>query len=389
MALQNVRSYGTEGRERELSTEDPNVTEKFVPPNDAIHPYLLFRGQDIKDLHVHENQTDTNVAPPSTATGDAPAVAAATTAAVVVPPPPANEATTPATTTTSVPKTASTSAAPTSTSHTHPRPSSTSGSGRGGGRSGGRSANGNSNSDARARTNNTRSTSNNNSNSAKEGTGASLLSRTVRGTNVSNDPSSTTEDFDFEQAATAATSSMVDTGKEDYDGSNTIDNVDHPTESASKVAYTKDDFFDSISCDAIDKQSGIDRRLRGQQERKLNTETFGAVALNNNSSNRYYNNRSRGGGSGNSGGRYNSGRSRGGRGRGYYSNTDNAVEGNTNSSSGNTRGGGGYRGSGRSGGGRSNYRGSGRNTGPRGSGSGRTSQPSQQPTSTTIAANAP
>jgi protein LSM14 len=404
VALQNVRSYGTEGRERELSTEDPNLTEKFVPPNDAIHPYLLFRGQDIKDLHVHENQSDTNVASSATATGDATvATAAATpaTAAVTAAPLTINsgtkEATAPPAAVTSAsngsdseairaaPRNTSTSATSANTSSTHPRPSSAPGSGRGGGRGAGRSANNNNNNDLRARTNNTRVAPNNsNRNSAKEGTGASLLSRTERGMNAVNDPSSTTEDFDFEQAATAA---AIDNDTEDHDGSSNNDGVDHPTEN-SKVAYSKDDFFDSISCDAIDKQSGVDRRLRGQQERKLNTETFGAVALNNNS-NRYYNNRSRGGGSGNIGGRYNSGRSRGGRGRGYYSNSDSGAEVNTNTTSSNTRGGG-YRGSGRGSGGRSNYRG-GRNTGPRGSnssGSGRNSQ-QQQPASATIAANAP
>ena len=46
-------------------------------------------------------------------------------------------------------------------------------------------------------------------------------------------------------------------------------------------AYKKDDFFDSISCDAIDKRDGIDNRLRGAAERNLNTETFGAVSLGN------------------------------------------------------------------------------------------------------------
>jgi protein LSM14 len=52
VALQNVRSYGTEGREK----TEPDTS--FVAPQDAVHPYLLFRGQDIKDLHVHEASTE-------------------------------------------------------------------------------------------------------------------------------------------------------------------------------------------------------------------------------------------------------------------------------------------------------------------------------------------
>jgi protein LSM14 len=87
-------------------------------------------------------------------------------------------------------------------------------------------------------------------------------------------------------------------------------------------AYDKDDFFDSISCDALDKEHGIDSRLRGSAERNLNTETFGAIALN---SQRRRKGRGSGGGSrggrGEGGGRGRSGRGEGsgrsrGRGRG-------------------------------------------------------------------------
>lgn len=54
VALQDVKSFGTEGRE----LLDTTGSSTFVPPNDVVHAYLLFRGQDIKDLHVHENQGD-------------------------------------------------------------------------------------------------------------------------------------------------------------------------------------------------------------------------------------------------------------------------------------------------------------------------------------------
>mmetsp|Transcript_43707 Transcript_43707/g.105413 ORF Transcript_43707/g.105413 Transcript_43707/m.105413 type:complete len:280 (+) Transcript_43707:56-895(+) len=50
LALQNVRAFGTEGREKVDSSN-------YIGPQDAVHPYLLFRGCDIKDLHVHESKT--------------------------------------------------------------------------------------------------------------------------------------------------------------------------------------------------------------------------------------------------------------------------------------------------------------------------------------------
>lgn len=83
------------------------------------------------------------------------------------------------------------------------------------------------------------------------------------------------------------------------------DQPDDPGDSLEpSKSYEKDDFFDLISCDTSDRQDGVDNRLRGAKERNLNTETFGAVALNS------QRRRRRGGGRG---GR---GRGRGGRGRG-------------------------------------------------------------------------
>jgi len=57
-----VKSFGTEGRELLDTTGQTN----FVPPQDTVHTYLLFRGQDIKDLHVHEKQGTPAVAADTT-----------------------------------------------------------------------------------------------------------------------------------------------------------------------------------------------------------------------------------------------------------------------------------------------------------------------------------
>ena len=109
------------------------------------------------------------------------------------------------------------------------------------------------------------------------------------------------KDFDFQSNLAEFTKQSSD--DESYDGSN------YSSEEEAAGAYSKDDFFDSISCDAQDRLNGTNNRLRGKEERSLNTETFGATSLGNN---RRY--RRRGGGAG--GGRGGRGGNEGRRGRG-------------------------------------------------------------------------
>ena len=71
--------------------------------------------------------------------------------------------------------------------------------------------------------------------------------------------------------------------------------------------YKKDDFFDSLSCDVLDRQEGRKTRVTGAEERAQNMDTFGATALQSNYR------RHRGGGRGRGKGRRGRG---GGRGRG-------------------------------------------------------------------------
>ena len=114
------------------------------------------------------------------------------------------------------------------------------------------------------------------------------------------------EDFDFETNLEKFENTKISADDEDEDDDIQEDNV-----------YSAGDFFDSISCDAIDKANGIDNRLRGADERNLNLDTFGATSLGNNK--RRYGGRGRGRG-GRGRGR---GRGRGGRGGGNRNNNRN------------------------------------------------------------------
>lgn len=105
------------------------------------------------------------------------------------------------------------------------------------------------------------------------------------------------KNFDFESNLAEFSKTNEEEGEDNSD-SDEDDNIG---------TYDKNDFFDSISCDVSDRQNGVDNRLRGKEERNLNTETFGATSLG--YGRRRYGGRGRGGrGRGR-------GRGRGGRGR--------------------------------------------------------------------------
>jgi len=55
VALEDVRSFGTEGRR---SGEDE------IPPSAAPYEYIIFRGSDVKDLRIEEAPKETKPAPP-------------------------------------------------------------------------------------------------------------------------------------------------------------------------------------------------------------------------------------------------------------------------------------------------------------------------------------
>eukprot|EP00521_Asterionellopsis_glacialis_P012425 CAMPEP_0195291932 /NCGR_PEP_ID=MMETSP0707-20130614/8512_1 /TAXON_ID=33640 /ORGANISM="Asterionellopsis glacialis, Strain CCMP134" /LENGTH=330 /DNA_ID=CAMNT_0040352293 /DNA_START=167 /DNA_END=1160 /DNA_ORIENTATION=- len=221
VALQDVRSFGTEGREE---TEGGN----FVGPQDTVHPYLLFRGCDIKDLHVHENQE------PTTKEEELPADPAILSAEVPEEVKQQQEA-----------KQNQLQQQQKQEVKQSDKPSKTAkeSSNKGGG-------------DKPRRPRKQKGPT------AAVGTGASLLNRKARGA-VDGGLQTPQDDFDFE-------SNLVEFNNKEEEDEEDYDEEDG-------AAYEKDDFFDSISCDALDKQSGVDNRLRGAAERNLNTETFGAV----------------------------------------------------------------------------------------------------------------
>lgn len=330
VALQNVRSYGTEGRERQ--TDPPG--QYVAPTLQSVHQYLVFRGCDIKDLHVHDKQDDAAHPVP-----EDPAIVATS-----APPPPNDterEKSNPANdekqaSGETIPKKIAgknginTNGATEKKIETANEERNTSdpvkvaqptkeGSSdqffddlRAPSKFASREGyNGNKRSNGGRGRGNTRRKGGGNS---QIGTGASLLNRKARGAVDGAQAPKTGKDFDFE----SSTAGFDKDANSDNDADNGSDNEGDDGVDGIGGAYTKDNFFDSISCDAIDKRDGVDNRLRGAAERSLNMDTFGAMSLGNNRRNgpggRRY--RRRTDGRGGRGGRY-GGRGRG-RGNGEY-----------------------------------------------------------------------
>ncbi|ORY56135.1 Scd6-like Sm domain-containing protein [Pseudomassariella vexata] len=67
VSLENVRSYGTEGRRGKPDEE--------LPPSDQVYEYIVFRGSDVKDLRIEEGPAAKENKPP--AVPDDPAIVGA------------------------------------------------------------------------------------------------------------------------------------------------------------------------------------------------------------------------------------------------------------------------------------------------------------------------
>jgi len=229
-----------------LGTED-RVTDpaKIVPPKENKVAFITFAGATIADLKVHDKeQQQAAKAPP------APAPAKAKKAQETTTKPP-------------------------------PAPS---------------SSNNNKNSSNIA-SSNTANKGNRKYESSGAGSGSHLLKmREKKGYNAGRQESteSLKENFDFEAG--------LNVFKKDEVLAKVAEEGEKQAEVAPK--YQKDDFFDNMSCDLTAREKGLKSRLTYSEERSLNQDTFGAVALQSNNYRRHYGGRGRGG------------RGRGGRGRG-------------------------------------------------------------------------
>ncbi|KAJ3115764.1 hypothetical protein HK100_001254, partial [Physocladia obscura] len=126
-------------------------------------------------------------------------------------------------------------------------------------------------------------------------------------------------DFDFESMNAKFNKSEVVTIRSDETADSPDAELRLATVSDDKFYDKQSSFFDNISCEARDRAEGERRIVRGPQERKLNLETFGQTSVDNNRNNyRKVGGRGRGGRSyyPNNSGNGNRGANGGGRARG-------------------------------------------------------------------------
>jgi hypothetical protein len=240
LPISTVKCFGTEDRVTE--------TDKIIPANNITLSFVTFPGSDIKDLYVHEAPPAV-VAPPP-----APTPAPAATHSRPAPAQPAVDANTPPPApvaaekkvTTTKEETAATPAAPTSTTTAAPATQTTATHQPSTGAKGGRGGRGH-------------------RQESTAGTGSHLLNmreRKVTNENKSsNTPANTSEEFNFEAG-------LLHFKKEEI-----FADVAATNAAEVKPKYNKEDFFDSFSAEKSDG------RLSASQERFLNQDTFGAIAL--------------------------------------------------------------------------------------------------------------
>lgn len=66
IALENVQSFGTEGRRGSSGDE--------IPPSSSIYEYIVFRGSDVKDISVAEEEKKETTKPEPPRVPDDPAI---------------------------------------------------------------------------------------------------------------------------------------------------------------------------------------------------------------------------------------------------------------------------------------------------------------------------
>ncbi|KAG0613448.1 hypothetical protein M758_6G103300 [Ceratodon purpureus] len=114
-----------------------------------------------------------------------------------------------------------------------------------------------------------------------------------RGVGLANPTQQFTEDFDFTAMNEKFNKDEVwgtlggkgesagDEEEYEYDDGHVEDEIAHNEESdaSKKALYNKDDFFDSLSCDTLDREGGRGERTKFSEQRKIDTETFGAFPV--------------------------------------------------------------------------------------------------------------